>query len=308
VSSSRSRDERLAGLEGVFSFPVTPMHGDRTIDLDGFQSNIEAICATELAAVFVCCGTGEFHALSLGEYRTLVQAAHAVIRGRKPLFAGAGMGPAQAAEFAHAAQDAGADGILALPPYLITPDPSGLAEYYRQLARSLDIAVILYQRGNAVFTAQALDELSLEPNIVGFKDGLGDLELLRRFTILFGDRFAWMSGMPTAEMTFEAFYACGVRSFSSAIANFAPSVGLDFHRAVVDGDASRRTQLLRTLIIPLCGIRDRRAGYAVSYVKAAMNLLGLPAGPVRPPLVALDDGECEELAAILRANGFLPGA
>ena len=297
--------ELQARLDGVFAFPVTPFDDEGALDLNGFEANLEAICDTDLAAVFVCCGTGEFHALSLSEHRTLVEVARDVIRNRKPLLAGAGMGIAQAVDFARAAAEAGADGVLVLPPYLLAPDPRGLTDYYQRVCRSTEAAVVLYQRGNAVFTAPMLEELALEPNVIGFKDGLGDLERLRRFTALFGDRFAWMSGMPTAEMTFEAFHACGVTSFSSAIANFAPSFGLDFHAAVLAGDRARCTAMLRTLVIPLCGLRDRRPGYAVSYVKAAMNLLGLPAGPVRPPLVALDEQECRELEAILRANEIL---
>ena len=215
------------------------------------------------------------------------------------------MGTAQALEFAQAAQACGADGVLVLPPYLIAPDPDGLTRYCQAVARSGDLALVLYHRANALFQVSTLDTLAEEANIVGFKDGHGDMESLRRFTATFGDRFSWMSGMPTAELTFEAFYACGVRSFSSAIANFAPSVGLEFHAAAVRGDRARCSALLRDLVLPLVQIRDRRAGYAVSYIKCAMNLLGLPAGPVRPPLVDLTSEESAMLADVLRRNSLL---
>ena len=280
------------------------MHADQTIDVDGFSNNLDAICRTDLAAIFVCCGTGEFHALSLDEYRTLVMTARDVIAGRKPLLAGVGMGPAQALEFAATAQQLDAGGVLALPPYLITPDPAGLEDYYRQLAESLEISVILYHRANAVLTAATLERLSSVEKVIAVKDGIGDIETLRRHIVTFGDRYGWMSGMPTVEMSFEAFYACGVRSYSSAIANFAPAAALASHEAVVSGNNDRCARMLREFIIPLCGIRDRRPGYAVSYVKAAMNLLGLAAGPVRPPLVELTPHEQQELAEILRANGL----
>jgi 5-dehydro-4-deoxyglucarate dehydratase len=295
----------LQSLEGVFSFPVTPMKPDRSLDLLGFEANLDAICQTDLAAIFVCCGTGEFHALSLAEYRELVTTAKAAIAGRKPLYSGVGMGTAQALEFAHAAQSCGADGVLVLPPYLIAPDPEGLTRYCQAIARSGDLALVLYHRANALFENSTLETLAQEANIVGFKDGHGDMEWLRRLTATFGARFSWMSGMPTAELTFEAFYACGVRSFSSAIANFAPSVGLEFHAAVVRGDSARCTALLREFVLPLADIRDRRAGYAVSYVKCAMNLLGLPAGPVRPPLVDLTSDESAMVAGVLRTNDLL---
>jgi 5-dehydro-4-deoxyglucarate dehydratase len=300
-----AKHAHLRSLEGVFSFPVTPMKPDRTLDLSGFEANLDAICDTELAAIFVCCGTGEFNALSVGEYRDLVTTARAAIAGRKPLFSGVGMGTEQALEFAQAAEAGGADGVLVLPPYLIAPDPLGLARYCQAIARHRDLALVLYHRANALYDDETLDTLANEPNVIGFKDGHGDMERLRSLTAIFGDRFSWMSGMPTAELTFEAFYGCGVRSFSSAIANFAPSVGLEFYSAVVGGDGARCTALLRDLVVPLARIRDRRAGYAVSYVKCAMNLLGLPAGPVRPPLVDLTSDESAMLADVLRRNRLL---
>ena len=136
-------------LRGVFSFPVTPFQNDGVLDLEGFKANIDRICQSDLAAIFVACGTGEFHALSLQEYAELIQAAKQVIGQRKPLFGGAGMGPVQASEFAKAAADNGADGLLATPPYLITPDPVGLVGYYQQMLSATSLPVILYQRGNA---------------------------------------------------------------------------------------------------------------------------------------------------------------
>lgn len=292
-------------LRGVFSFPVTPFRKDLSLDIDGFCANIDRFCNTELAAIFVCCGTGEFHALSVQEYATLVREAKQVAGDRKPLLAGAGMGPEQAVEFARAAEQAGAEGILVTPPYLITPEPAGLLRYYQRIATATDLAVILYQRGNAVIDEQTLGRLAELPNIIGFKDGLGNIEHLRRLTARYLDRFAWMSGMPTAEASFEAFYACGVDSFSSAIANFAPQRGLKFHAATVAHDREACTAMLRELVIPICRIRDRRRGYAVSFVKSAMNLMRLPAGPVRPPLINMTPQDEADLAHVLRECGIL---
>lgn len=292
-------------LRGVFSFPVTPFKDDLSVDLDGYCTNIERFRDSELAAIFVCCGTGEFHALSLEEYGGLVRAAKEVIGDRKPLFACAGMGPMQAVEFAQTAKAAGADGLLAAPPYLITPDPLGLAAYYRQLARSTDLAIILYHRANAVIDQAVLEQLVDEPNIIGFKDGTGDMELLRRLTLQFGDRFAWMSGMPTAEASYEAFVPLGVDSFSSAIANFDVAFGPKFHQAALAADHAACTKMLDDLVLPICRIRDRKRGYAVAFVKSAMNLMGYPAGPVRPPLVDMTTQDEADLAEVLRRNGYL---
>jgi len=292
-------------LRGVFSFPVTPFKVDLSVDLEGFCANVDRFCESDLTAIFVCCGTGEFHALSLAEYRALLKAAKDVVGKRKPLFACTGMGILQAVEFAKVAQDAGVDGLLAAPPYLITPPQDGLVSYYQQIARSTELPIILYQRANAVFTVEGLQQLSQEANIIGVKDGVGNMENLRRLTAAHYDRFAWISGMPTAEMSFEAFYAAGIETFSSAIANFDPTFGPKFHQAVTSGDRATCTTMLNSLVIPICNIRDRKAGYAVSFVKSAMNLMGFPAGPVRPPLVDMTEQDEADLGEVLQHNGYL---
>src|SRR5262249_23180294 len=111
-----------------------------------------------------------------------------------------------------------------------------------------------------------------------------------------------MNGMPTAEMTFPAYYAAGATGYSSALSNFLPEVTLRFHSAVTQGDTSTVHRILAEVIEPICRLRDRRKGYAVSYVKAAVNLRGnIEAGPVRPPLTDLTSDEAEELRAIIES-------
>jgi 5-dehydro-4-deoxyglucarate dehydratase len=292
-------------LTGVLSYPVTPFHEDRTLNLAGFRQNLERDCREEFTAVFICCGTGEFHALATDEYRQLVQTAGEVIGNRKPWFAGVGMGPMQAKEFARVAQEAGAHGVLAMPPYLVKPSSGGLIEYYELLANECGVKVIVYQRDNAVFSLPMLSRLSEQPNIIGVKDGTGDLERFRQFTALFGNRFAWISGMPGAEMTFEAYHACGAKAISSALANFAPQHAFDFYRSTVEADHMQRLSLLKNLVIPLSQLRVRKPGYAVALIKAAMNLMGMAAGPVRPPLEDVDEADRRELALVLKKNGLL---
>lgn len=250
-------------FRGVLGFPVTPFNEDYSLDLQGFRENLERICQDGFAAIFVCCGAGEFHALTMDEYRRLAIIASDVIGNRKPWFAGVGIGQAQAIEFAMIAKDAGADGVLVMPPYLIATNSQGLADYYGNLAKECDLAIVLYQRDNAVFSSAVLNQLVEYPNIIGFKDGTGDLERFRQFTALFGDRFAWISGVPTAEMTFEAYYTCGATAFSSGLANFTPQVAFEFYRATIEGNQLECTNILNRFVIPLCqilrGSRDTRS-------------------------------------------------
>ena len=132
------------------------------------------------------------------------------------------------------------------------------------------------------------------PNLVGFKDGIGDIELMVRIHRRMGDRFAYLGGLPTAEVYAAAYKALGVPVYSSAVFNFIPKTAMDFYRAVADDDMrhaappARRTSSCRTWRSATAG-----PGYAVSIVKAGARIVGHDAGPVRPPLTDLKADEYE---------------
>lgn len=299
-------------LEGVFGFPVTPFTPDGTLNVAAFRRHVRWMAGTGVSAIFVCAGTGEFFSLAPDEYRECVAAAVEEVGGRLPVLAGCGYSTTLARQFARAAEEAGADGLLLLPPYLIQPEQEGLYRHVRAVAGSTGIAIILYHRDNGLYSTKTVARLAELPNVVGFKDGHGNLEQFGRIHLEIGDRLAYMNGMPTAEMTFPSFYAVGCRGYSSALSNFAPQVTLKFHRAVVSGDAETQREILRTVIEPICRVRDLRKGYAVAYVKAAVNLLGLlspdGAGPVRPPLIDLEAEHCAALTEVLQSIGAFDAA
>jgi 5-dehydro-4-deoxyglucarate dehydratase len=292
-------------LQGVFGFSITPFHADGSLNFEALRRHVGWMAGTGVSTIFVCAGTGEYSALALEEYREAVGLAVREVAGRVPVLAGVGYSTAIACQFAREAERAGVDGILALPPYLIVPEQEGLYRHYQQIAESVGVGVLLYHRDNALFATDTLARLAEVPTIIGFKDGHGNLEQFNRLRLAIGDRLAWMNGMPTAEMTFPAYHACGATAYTSATSNFVPHVTLRFYRAVVEGDRETADAILSTVIEPLCRLRDRRRGYAISYVKAAVTLMGRlspdGAGPVRPPVVELSPGEVEEVRGILDA-------
>src|SRR5439155_16729797 len=166
------------------------------------------------------------------EFREAVAAVVEEVGGRLPVIAGAGYNTAMACRFAEEAERLGADGLLVLPPYLIAPEQEGLYRYYAAVADRVGIGILLYHRDNGIFTPQTVARLAERPNVVGFKDGHGNLELFARIRMEVGDRLCWMNGMPTAEATYPAFYAAGAQAYSSALSNFFPHVTLRFHAAV----------------------------------------------------------------------------
>ncbi|MFD5404989.1 5-dehydro-4-deoxyglucarate dehydratase [Streptomyces griseorubiginosus] len=303
MTSSADLAHRLGIPSGPLFFPVTPYGPDGSVDLGVYRAHVRQGVDAGAAAVFACCGTGEFHALTPEEFQDCVRAAVAETAGRVPVIAGAGYGTALAVRYARLAAAAGADGLLALPPYLVVAGQAGLLRHYREVAAATPLPVIVYQRDNAVFTPETVVELARTEGIVGLKDGLGDLDLMQRTvsavrTEAPGD-FLYFNGLPTAEQTQLAYQAIGVPLYSSAVFCFAPEVALAFHRALVEGDRATADRLLDGFYRPFVELRARGRGYAVSLVKAGVRLRGLDVGEVRPPLHEPDEDHVKQLAQII---------
>ncbi|MPY38029.1 5-dehydro-4-deoxyglucarate dehydratase [Streptomyces adustus] len=294
---------RLGVPSGPLFFPVTPYGPDGSVDLDVFRAHVRRGVEAGAAAVFACCGTGEFHALTPEEFSACVRAAVEAVEGRVPVVAGAGYGTALAVRYARLAQEAGADGLLAMPPYLVIAGQEGLLRHYRELAAATDLPVVVYQRDNAVFTPETVVALARTEGIIGLKDGLGDLDLMQRIvsavrTEAPGD-FLYFNGLPTAEQTQLAYRALGITLYSSAVFCFAPEIALAFHRALNSGDDDLANRLLDGFYRPFVELRAQGRGYAVSLVKAGVRLRGLDVGEVRPPLHEPAEDHVKQLAQVI---------
>lgn len=252
------------------------------------------------AGLFAAGGTGEFFSLTLNEYSAVVSAAVAETAGKVPVLAGCGYGTAMAKQFANAAEDAGADGLLLLPPYLVRSEGAGLLAHAEAVCASTNLGVIFYNRDNAIINESTLEQLCRRcPNLIGFKDGYGDIELMTRIYARLGERLTYIGGLPTAETFALPYLEMGVTTYSSAIFNFIPKFALEFYTAVRRRDHDRVFARLREFVLPYIAIRNRRKGYAVSIVKAGLKAVGRPAGPVRSPLTDLDQNELSELTILI---------
>ncbi|MCX5370779.1 5-dehydro-4-deoxyglucarate dehydratase [Streptomyces sp. NBC_00103] len=295
--------DRLRVPSGPLFFPVTAYGPDGALDLDTYRAHVRRGVEAGAAAVFAACGTGEFHALAPEEFEACVRAAVTETAGRVPVVAGAGYGTALAVRYARLAESAGADGLLAMPPYLVVAAQEGLLRHYREVAAATALPVIVYQRDNAVFTPDTVVELARTEGIIGLKDGLGDLDLMQRTvsavrTEVPGD-FLYFNGLPTAEQTQLAYRALGVTLYSSAVFCFAPEIALAFHRALTTGDDTTVHRLLDGFYRPFVELRAQGRGYAVSLVKAGVRLRGLEVGEVRPPLHEPSEDHVKQLAQVI---------
>ncbi|MBV7394507.1 5-dehydro-4-deoxyglucarate dehydratase [Mameliella sediminis] len=287
---------------GLLSFPVTPFDGEDRFNPAAFSAHLEWLSPHKIAGLIVAGGTGELFSLTPSEVIEVVKTARAAQPGQ-PVIAGCGYGTKLACEMARGIEAAGGDGILLLPHYLIGAPQDGIEAHIRAVCKSTNMGVIVYNRGQSVCSAETLARLVEEcPNLIGFKDGTGDIDTVKRITVGLGDRLAYIGGMPTHELFAQAFRGAGVDTYSSAVFNFVPETALAFHAAFAAGDDATCEQMLRDFYYPFAKVRDRKTGYAVSAIKAGVALRGFDTGPVRSPLTDLTGEEREMLRDVIGAR------
>ncbi|MGW5496772.1 5-dehydro-4-deoxyglucarate dehydratase [Streptomyces olivaceoviridis] len=285
---------------GLLSFPVTHFRDDLSFDEDAYRENIVRLAKYDVGGLFAAGGTGEFFSLTPSEVERVVTAAADSAPDDTPILAPAGYGTTTATEFAAAAERAGADGILLFPPYLTEAGQEGLARHVEAVCRSTSLGVVVYSRANAVYSADTIARLAETcPNLIGYKDGVGDIDTMTRVYARLGERLTYIGGLPTAETFALPYLELGVTTYSSAIFNFLPDFALGFYTAVRERRHDAVIRMLTDFVLPYTEIRNRQPGYAVSIVKAGMTATGHSAGPVRPPLTDLSAPELDELTRLI---------
>lgn len=285
---------------GLLSFPVTHFNADGAFMEQPYREHCAWMLKHELTGLFAAGGTGEFFSLTPAEIAAVVAAAVAEGSGKAPVISGCGYGTAIAVDIARNAEKLGADGILLLPPYLVSSKQEGLERHVEAVCRATGLGVIVYNRDNAVLEDETLARLcERNPNLVGFKDGVGDIELMTRIFARMGDRLTYIGGLPTAETFATPYLTMGVTTYSSAIFNFLPEWALSFYRAVRGDDRQEVMKQLKEFVLPYIALRNRGRGYAVSIVKAGCRIVGRDPGPVRSPLTDLNEVELQELRALI---------
>lgn len=295
---------KLVLESGLLSFPLTDFDAELNFEPKGYAERLEWLQPYGASALFAAGGTGEFFSLEPGEYSDVIKVALDTCRGRTPILAGAG-GPTRVAiQYAQEAERLGAQGILLLPHYLTEASQEGLIAHVQAVCRSVRFGVVVYNRGACRLTPKSLLVLAETcPNLIGFKDGIGDIEKFVAIRQTLGERFAYLGGLPTAEVFAGAYKAMGCPVYSSAVFNFIPKTAMEFYNAHAANDTATCDRLIRDFFLPYIALRNKGEGYAVSIVKAGAALAGHAAGPVRPPLSDMLPAEVEELRALMAPLG-----
>ena len=300
-ASERLKPEELRNkLRGVIAFPVTPLKPDLSLDIPGLRKNLQRMLETPIAAIVAAGGTGEMYSLTPAEHLEVVKATAEEVNGRIPVIAGTGFNVPVAIELAQQSARAGADAILALPPYYPNADEEGLANYYAEIGHATPLGLLVYSRDWVNPTPAWVERLAASvPTLACWKDGQGDLRRYQQIMNRVGDRLHWIGG--AGDDCVPGYYSINIRSYTSSIATVAPKLSLKLHETASAGDSAALMRLMNEYVIPLYELRARRKGYEVSVMKEMMNVLGFVAGPVRPPLPRLRPEDADQVKVILES-------
>ena len=292
---------------GLLSFPVTDFNDKGEFNPSGYADRLNWFVNKNVSSVFVAGGTGEFFSLSSVEYSQIVNIASSTINERVPVISSLGRSIPDAISFAKLAENAGINALLLFPPYLTECPQEGIYEYAKTIMQNTSLPVIYYNRGNGILSADHIKKLADEcPNLIGLKDGTGNIQDLNDTIKTIGHRLSYIGGVPTAEIIAEAYLSIGVNTYSSAVFNFVPELAMGFYQSLRAGNKARVEEIIRRFYIPLVRLRGKKNGYAVSLIKAGAKIIGRSAGNVRPPLTMPSVVEVEELTRIINeGNGLI---
>ena len=285
-------------MRGVLGFPVTPFRKNLSLDLDALARNVDEMARYPFCALVAAGGTGELYSLTPAEVEDVVRVTVEAAAGRMPVVAGTGLNGPIGTDMAKRAEKAGADCVLALPPYYINAPFEGVIAYYQEIGAATSLPLMVYSRDWAVFTPAMVARLADEvPSLTFWKDGQGDARKYQRIMQSVGDRLAWLGGL--GDDCVPAYFAIGVQAYTSSISNIAPRLSLQLAEAGMARDFARLDGLMKKYVHPLYGFRERVKGYEVAAMKAAMEILGMPAGPVRPPLCDCTEKDIADLRQLM---------
>lgn len=287
----------------VLTAMVTPFTDDGALDLDGAQQLAAHLVDHGHDGLVISGTTGESPTTTDGEKDSLLRAVVEAVGDRSHVVAGVGtFDTHHTVELARAAEKAGATGLLVVTPYYSKPPQAGLLQHFRAAADATGLPTMLYDipgRTGTPIATETLVRLAEHDRIVAVKDAKDDLSASS--WVLARTDLAYYSG---TDMLNLPLLSVGATGFVSVVGHLVGDQLRDLVEAFDRGDLATATGLHQRLLPIYSGI-FRTQGLIL--IKAALRLLGLPAGPVRPPLVNATAEQITQLHADLAAGGLEVG-
>jgi 4-hydroxy-tetrahydrodipicolinate synthase len=291
-------------LKTVVVVNTTPFTAEGSaIDFGALRRNVRFLADNGITALVPCGGTGEFYSLSLEEHKAVTRMVVGEVGDRCVVLPGVGYSTKIVVELGLAAQQAGAHGVMLMPPAHNFISEDGIEKYYSQIINALSIGVMIYHRGIGL-TDEILARLIAHERVVAVKYATNDLaafgDLVHQ---TLGAEVTWLCG--TAERWAPFFAVAGAEGFSSGMANFAPRLALELQALLKAGEFEKAFHLRAEKFASFERLRARHNNNNnVPAVKYAMDLLGLYGGPCREPIHPLNELDSEECKRLVRSVGL----
>jgi len=296
--------EQVFSLEGIFPPIPTPFNSEGEVALNAIKDNLKYLNQFDLRGIVVLGSNGEFVLLKEEEKLEVLKTARESIPSDRLLIAGVGcQSTDQTIELSRKAANVGADAALVITPsyYRSRMTSEAMSRHYRSIAESSPIPVIIYNMPACTgidIDADTIAVISKHPNIAGIKDSSGNIIKMGDLRRLTDIHFQILAGSASF---FLPALSVGAVGGVMALANIAPGQCLALHNHFLRGEWEQARDL-QIRLIPVNTAITR--GWGVPALKAAMDVLGLYGGPVRPPLMPLNKEIRDRVEAILREGGI----
>jgi len=293
-------------VEGAITAMVTPFDNESgEIDVEGLKQNVEFQIANGISGLVPCGTTGESPTLSHDEHDEVIELTVKAAHGRVPVIAGTGSNSTQEAlRLSRHAEEVGADAVLVVSPYYNKPTQEGLYRHFKAIAESISIPVVIYNiqsRTGVNVETSTLQQLSQIRNIIAVKEASGNMAQMMDVINQLPPTFSVVSGDDNLTLPLMAL---GGRGVISVISNLLPKKVSELCAAGLKGDFATARKIHYELL-PIF-----KAAFLETNpipIKAAMNLAGMPAGPVRMPLCEMQEANYDKLRAVLVKMGVVKG-
>lgn len=288
---------------GAATALITPMNKDGSVNLERLSSLVDEQVKGGIDALVICGTTGEKSTLNYEEHVRVIETAAKANAGRVPLIAGTGSNDTvYSVGLCEDAEKAGADAFLMVTPYYNKTSQRGLIAHYNYIADRVNKPIILYNvpsRSGVAIKPETYKELAKHPNIVATKEANGDLSAVAKTRYLCGDELDIYSGNDDQAVPIMSLGGIGV---ISVLSNFLPDV---MHKMCADY-LSGNTKSAADMQIKYTGLMNALFSDVNPIpVKAAMDILGLGAGPCRLPLYPMEEKALENLKLKLKECGLI---
>jgi 4-hydroxy-tetrahydrodipicolinate synthase len=289
-------------MKGVFTIVLSPFNKDYSLDKKGLKDNLDFVIENGVHGLIVGGSLGEFASMSKEERKELFKTAVEAVNGRRPVVCcTASSNVFETIELTKYCEDIGADGVMITPPYYASCPDEGIYQHFKMVSDETNIGILAYNtsRAGTDMLPELIARIADIENVVASKQGTRNLTYIEQTMALVGDKIALFSG---SEVLAVPLFAIGYVGTTSCSSSFMPKIMLDMYDAAMAGDFKKASEIYFRW-----GAYRRFLGKvgAPSVQKAAMNLLGMAGGPVRPPMINLNAEQKKELKAILNELGVL---